>query len=234
MIANNTKSLAHLTLLTEALDLDNYQSNIQIDKSGEKKYYIEGIFIQCNVLNRNNRIYPKDVIRYDVESYIENYVKQHRAVGELGHPNSPEINLPLISHKFVSLRENGNDYVGKAEIISAGMGLIAKGLMDAGVKLGVSTRAVGTVTPNKLGQNVVSKDFHLISAGDIVYEPSAPSAFVENLMEHSSWIWENGVLKEESLESAKNRVDYLSKTRQLQDSELSAVLKWVINNNKGY
>lgn len=226
----STTSNKTVSLLTEAIDFDNYQANVQVNKdTGDKKYYIEGIFIQCNVLNKNNRIYPKEVIQANVESYIENYVKQNRAVGELGHPSTPQINETLISHKFLYLRENGNDYVGKAEIISEGNGKIVRGLMDAGIKLGVSTRALGSTITNKLGQNVVSKDFRLITAGDIVFEPSAPEAFVENLMENKEWIWENGVLREEVLDIAKQRV----KTKNYE--ELSDVFSWIINNTiKGY
>lgn len=173
-----------MKLLKEVYDA---RVDIQEDaNTGAKKYFIEGIFLQANLQNRNGRVYPKDVLRKEVERYRSQFIDQNRALGELGHPEGPSINLHLVSHKIVGLWEEGDNFIGRAEVLDTPNGLIVKRLMDAGVKLGVSSRGLGTMKKVN-GVNEVQGDFYLATAADIVADPSAPSAFVNNIVEGLEW-----------------------------------------------
>ena len=190
-------------------------------RNGKKSLYIEGIFLQGNIKNRNGRMYPMETLQKEVGRYIKEQVKEGRAVGELGHPDSPTVNLDRVSHKIISLRESGSNFIGKAKILeSTPMGKIASGLLSEGVKLGVSSRGIGSLKPTKEGFNVVSDDFMLATAADIVADPSAPDAFVEGVMEGKEWVWEGTVLKERKAEEIKSAIDTLAGKKRLEDHKL--------------
>lgn len=176
------------------------------EKEGQKKFFITGPFIQTEQQNRNGRIYGRSIMEKEVKRYNEQYVNTNRALGELGHPDGPSINLDRVSHKIVSLQQEGNDFIGKAEILGTPMGVIARNLLESGVRLGVSTRGMGSVA-QKNGVTYVQDDFHLATAADIVADPSAPDAFVQGIMEGVEWVWDNGILKQQQIESYKNVVD---------------------------
>lgn len=161
----------------------------------EKQYFIEGVFLQADIKNRNGRVYPSEIMREETKRYVKEYVDTNRALGELGHPTNPSINLDRVSHKIVSLKEDGSNIIGRAKIMNTPYGKIVKNLMDEGVKLGVSSRGLGSLK-EKNGAKVVCEDFRLITAADIVADPSAPDAFVSNLMENKEWVWESGKLVE--------------------------------------
>lgn len=180
------------------------------DKDGKKNHYIIGKFMQAEVVNGNKRIYPKAIMEREVGRYNENYVTQNRAFGELGHPDTPKINLDRVSHLIVSLKPEGNDFIGKARILDTPFGNIAKGIMEGGGKLGVSSRGVGSLKPSN-GVNVVQDDYYLATAADIVADPSAPNAFVEGIMEEKNWIWESGIWKEQDLSEAKLQIERAAK-----------------------
>lgn len=167
---------------------ENVQYLTEITESGSKKLFIEGIFLVGDQVNRNNRMYKMDTLRKEVHRYTEELINNNRALGELGHPNTPSLNLERVSHKIVSLKENGNTFIGKALILETPYGQIAKNLIDNGVKLGVSSRALGTLSLNKEGYSVVNDDLKIFTAADIVADPSAPGAFVNGLMEDKEWI----------------------------------------------
>jgi hypothetical protein len=172
--------------------------------NGEKKFIIDGIFMQAEQVNRNRRIYPKTVLEKAVRKYVAEYVNKGRAVGELNHPEGPTINLDKVSHRITELQWNGNDVVGKALILDTPMGKIVKGLLEGGCQLGVSSRGMGTVA-SKNGQTFVNDDF-VLSTVDIVQDPSAPSAFVNGIMEGVEWIWDNGLLKAQQLEKYETEI----------------------------
>jgi hypothetical protein len=172
--------------------------------NGEKKFIIDGIFMQAEQVNRNRRIYPKTVLEKAVRKYVSEYVNKGRAVGELNHPEGPTINLDKVSHRITELQWNGNDVVGKALILDTPMGKIVKGLLEGGCQLGVSSRGMGTVA-SKNGQTFVNDDF-VLSTVDIVQDPSAPSAFVNGIMESVEWIWDNGLLKAQQLEKYETEI----------------------------
>jgi hypothetical protein len=172
--------------------------------NGEKKFIIDGIFMQAEQVNRNRRIYPKTVLEKAVRKYVAEYVNKGRAVGELNHPEGPTINLDKVSHRITELQWNGNDVVGKALILDTPMGKIVKGLLEGGCQLGVSSRGMGTVA-SKNGQSFVNDDF-VLSTVDIVQDPSAPSAFVNGIMEGVEWIWDNGLLKAQQLEKYETEI----------------------------
>tara|TARA_B100001964_G_scaffold195533_1_gene219630 strand:- start:14590 stop:15234 length:645 start_codon:yes stop_codon:yes gene_type:complete len=165
------------------------------EKDGEKKLYIEGVFLQSEVKNRNGRVYPFKVLDNEVKRYNEEYIKPGRALGELGHPDGPTVNLDRVSHRIVSLKAEGNNFIGKAHILDTPNGKIAKSLLGEGVKLGVSSRGMGTLDKQE-GVAYVMDDFMLATAADIVADPSAPDAFVNGIMEGKEWVWNNGILKE--------------------------------------
>tara|TARA_B100000287_G_scaffold179119_1_gene169099 strand:+ start:1859 stop:2506 length:648 start_codon:yes stop_codon:yes gene_type:complete len=185
-----------MKLITETInDGINY---LVEEKNGKKSQYIEGVFLQAELKNRNNRVYPVNILEREVNKYIEEHVNRDRAVGELGHPDGPTINLDRVSHRIVSLRKEGNNFIGKARILGTPMGKIAKQLLDEGVRLGVSSRGLGTVERRE-GTSFVRDDFMLATAADIVADPSAPDAFVDGIMEGKEWVWSNGVVKEEKV-----------------------------------
>ena len=170
-------------------------------KTGKKNMFIEGIMLQTEVKNKNGRIYPKEVMQKEVKRYTKEYIDNNRAYGELGHPEGPTINLERTSHLITSLREDGNNFVGKAKILSTPMGNIVKNLLDDGARLGVSSRGMGSLKASnaKGGVQMVQSDFQLATAADIVADPSAPDAFVDGVMEGVEWIWDNGVIKAQKI-----------------------------------
>lgn len=195
-----------MKLITETIE------NIKViteERGGKKNLYIEGVFLQAELKNRNGRMYPMDTLNREVGSYNENYVAKGRALGELGHPDSPTINLDRVSHKIVSLRAEGTNFIGKAQILETPMGKIAKSLLESGVTLGVSSRGIGSIEERN-GVNVVKDDFMLSTAADIVADPSAPDAFVQGIMEGKEWIWNNGMLEEKVINSYRRAINNAS------------------------
>ena len=189
-------------------------------RNGKKSMYIEGIFLQGDLQNRNGRMYPINVLRKEVARYTENHIQKGRALGELGHPDGPTVNLDRVSHKITSLKESGSNFIGKAKILSTPMGKIASSLIEEGVKLGVSSRGIGSLKPTREGVNVVSDDFMLSTAADIVADPSAPDAFVEGIMEGKEWVWDGGVLRERSAAKAYREINTLVTQKQLDEKKL--------------
>ena len=190
-------------------------------KNGKKSMYIEGVFLQGNIKNRNGRMYPMETLRKEVGRYNENHIQSGRALGELGHPEGPTVNLDRVSHKIISLRESGSNFVGKAKILNTPMGKIASSLIEEGVKLGVSSRGIGSLRPTKEGINVVGEDFMLATAADIVADPSAPDAFVEGIMEGKDWVWDGGVLREKFVERTYREINTLTTQKQLDENKLN-------------
>ena len=190
------------------------------EKEGKKNYFIEGIFLQAELKNRNNRMYPLKTLSKEVAKYDENYIQKGRALGELGHPDGPSINLDRVSHKIMSLKEDGNNFIGRAKLLDTPMGKVAKSLLDEGVKLGVSSRGMGSIRKEE-NCNVVMDDFMLATAADIVADPSAPDAFVDGIMEGKEWVWENGVLKESAVAEIKKEIDQATLIN-LQERKISA------------
>ena len=191
------------------------------ERNGKKNLYIEGVFLQGNIKNRNGRMYPMETLRREVARYNENHVVAGRALGELGHPEGPTVNLDRVSHKIVSLRESGSNFVGKAKILNTPMGKIASSLVEEGVKLGVSSRGIGSLQMNKEGCNIVGNDFMLATAADIVADPSAPDAFVEGIMEGKEWIWDGGILREKLAEQTQRKINTLVDQKRLEEHKLS-------------
>lgn len=177
------------------------------DIGGKTAYFIEGIFIQGNKKNRNGRVYPMDVLAEEVQNYTESYINKKRAFGELGHPDGPTINLDRVSHMIVELRQQGDNFIGKAKIMDTPNGKIVKCLMDEGAQLGVSTRGMGSLKPNSRGFQEVQNDFTLATAADIVVDPSAPDAFVNGIMEGVEWVWDNGILKASEVEAIQESIE---------------------------
>ena len=191
-------------------------------KNGKKNLYIEGVFLQGNIKNRNGRMYPMETLQKEVGRYIKEHVDTGRALGELGHPDGPTVNLDRVSHKITSLKESGSNFIGRAKILeSTPMGKIASSLLSEGVKLGVSSRGIGSLKPTREGFNVVGEDFMLATAADIVADPSAPDAFVDGIMEGKEWIWEGTILRERKAEEIKNKIDTLAGQKQLEEHKLS-------------
>jgi hypothetical protein len=190
-------------------------------KNGKKSMYIEGVFLQGNIKNRNGRMYPMETLRREVGRYNENHVQSGRALGELGHPDGPTVNLDRVSHKIVSLRESGSNFIGKAKILSTPMGKIASSLIEEGVKLGVSSRGIGSLKQTREGVNIVGDDFMLATAADIVADPSAPDAFVEGIMEGKDWVWDGGILREKYAEKTYKQINTLVDQKQLDEQKLS-------------
>jgi len=189
------------------------------NKNGKKSLFIEGVFLQGNIKNRNGRMYPMETLRREVARYNENHVLQGRALGELGHPDGPTVNLDRVSHKIVSLRESGSNFIGKAKILSTPMGKIAESLISEGVKLGVSSRGIGSLRMTREGINVVGEDFMLATAADIVADPSAPDAFVEGIMEGREWVFDGGILREKLVEKTYKRINTLVDQRTLDENK---------------
>ena len=198
-------------------------------KNGKKSLYIEGVFLQGDIKNRNGRMYPMETLRREVARYNENHVQSGRALGELGHPDGPTVNLDRVSHKIVSLRESGSNFVGKAKILGTPMGKIAQSLIDEGVKLGVSSRGIGSLKMTREGTNVVGDDFMLATAADIVADPSAPDAFVEGIMEGKEWVWDGGILREATARKTYKQINTLVTQRQLDEKKLDLFNDFLAN-----
>ena len=195
------------------------------EKEGKKNYFIEGIFLQSEIANKNGRMYPFKTLQREVAKYHENFIRQGRALGELGHPEGPSINLDRVSHKIERLSEDGNNFVGRAKILDTPNGKIAKSLLDEGVRLGVSSRGMGSLKKESTC-NVVQDDFMLATAADIVADPSAPDAFVDGIMEGKEWIWDNGILKESAIAQIKDEIDQATLIN-LQERKVSAFEKFL-------
>ena len=215
-----------MKLITE--QIDDVEVIVE-NRNGKKAMFIEGIFLQGDIQNRNGRMYPMDTLRREVTRYNESFVQSGRAVGELGHPEGPTVNLDRVSHKIVSLTESGSNYVGKAKILSTPMGKIAQNLIDEGVKLGVSSRGLGTLAVNNEGVKIVSDDFTLATAADIVADPSAPDAFVQGIMEGKDWVWDGGVVREQLAKRTYKQVNTLVDNQQLEENKLKLFNQFLSN-----
>ena len=191
------------------------------EKDGKKSTYIKGVFLQTEITNRNGRMYKFDTMNREVTKYNEEFVNRGRALGELGHPEGPTLNLDRVSHKIVELYPEGTNFMGKAKLMDTPMGKIAKSLLDEGVQLGVSSRGLGSI--KKEGNcSVVADDFILSTAADIVADPSAPDAFVEGIYEGREWVTVDGKIKERQIEEIKAAIDNAPTPRELQERKLSA------------
>ena len=214
-----------MKLITEMVDDDCVEFITEQGANGQKDHYIKGIFMQAEQKNRNGRIYPKNVLDEQVKKYVESYVDQNRAFGELGHPDGPVVNLERVSHMIKELNEEGNNWIGKAKIMDTPYGKIVKNLIDEGAKLGVSSRGMGSLK-NVRGTNVVQDDFYLATAADIVADPSAPEAFVQGVMESKDWVWDNGVIKEREIEAYKNEINR-AKLKELEEAKLKVFKSFI-------
>ena len=198
-------------------------------KGDKKRMYIEGVFLQGEIKNRNGRMYPISTLSKEVNRYNESFVKKGRALGELGHPEGPTVNLDRVSHKITSLVQEGNNFRGKAQLLSTPMGKIAQNLIGEGVTLGVSSRGVGSLKEDVRGCKVVGEDFMLATAADIVADPSAPDAFVSGIMEGKEWIWEGGILREQLAEKTQKRINTLVDQRKLEEQKLNLFNEFLSN-----
>ena len=198
-------------------------------KGAKKKMYIEGVFLQGEIKNRNGRMYPMATLTKEVGRYNESFVKKGRALGELGHPEGPTVNLDRVSHKITSLVQEGNNFRGKAQLLSTPMGKIAQNLIGEGVTLGVSSRGVGSLKEDLHGCKVVGEDFMLATAADIVADPSAPDAFVSGIMEGKEWIWEGGILREQHAQNIKDRINALGGHQKLEEHKLNLFTEFISN-----
>ena len=213
----NLQEMLKMKLITEEIE------SVQViteGKGADKKLYIKGPFLQTEKVNRNQRIYRLPVMQKEVKRYNEQYVRKGRALGELGHPDGPTVNLDRVSHKIVSLEQNGNNFIGKAQILSTPMGKIAESLLKEGVTLGVSSRGIGSVVQTREGYAEVGEDFMLATAADIVADPSAPDAFVSGIMEGKEWVWEGGSLREQLVEKTGKRINTLVSQKRLDEHKL--------------
>ena len=210
-----------MKLISEFNDYGVQPVIVEQNEKGEKDYFIEGIFMQSEIKNRNGRIYPKEVIQKEVKRYNKEFVEKKRAFGELGHPEGPTINLDKVSHMIEKLEEDGNNFVGRAKILSTPNGQIVKNLIDDGAKLGVSSRGLGSLE-SKGNAQYVKDDFQLATAGDIVADPSAPEAFVEGIMEGVEWVYESGILKAKDLDQMQKDL----KTARLNKLEATKLNLW--------
>jgi hypothetical protein len=206
-----------MTLIRETVENVKYLT--EASENGKKHLYIEGTFLVGDTVNRNNRMYKMDTLRGEVERYTEQYIKTNRALGELGHPDTPSINLERVSHKIVSLQEEGNTFYGKALILDTPYGQIVKNFIDNDVSIGVSSRALGSVMQTKEGYNLVQDDLKLATAADIVADPSAPGAFVNGIMENKEWMFVEGKFVEADFDNAKKQIQRAS-SRQVEEVAL--------------
>ena len=213
-----------LKLICEVNEDINYITE-EKDEDGKKSYFIEGVFMQGDIKNRNGRMYPKEVLAKEVSRYNKEYVEKKRAYGELGHPQGPTINLERVSHMITELKQDGSNFMGKAKIMTeTPYGAIVKSLMDEGAQLGVSSRGMGSLKAGKAGAQEVQKDFYLATAADIVADPSAPDAFVNGIMESKERVWENGIIREATI------ADYETEIKKASKSELESVKLKVFEN----
>ena len=211
-----------MRLIAEEITEVNFLSE---EKEGKRSHFIEGVFLQSEIENKNGRKYPFKTLEREVAKYDESYIRKGRALGELGHPDGPSINLDKVSHKIESLRAEGNNFIGRAKILDTPNGRIAKSLLDEGVRLGVSSRGMGSLKQQE-GCNVVQDDFMLATAADIVADPSAPDAFVDGIMEGKEWVWDNGLLKESAVAQIKQEIDEATLIN-LQERKVSAFSKFL-------
>ena len=215
-----------MKLITEEIE----QVEVIVEsRNGKKNLFIEGVFLQGEIKNRNGRMYPMQTLAREVGRYNENFVEKGRALGELGHPDGPTVNLDRVSHKIVSLKESGNNFIGKAKILSTPMGKIASNLLGEGVKLGVSSRGVGSLNKTNEGYSVVGEDFTLATAADIVADPSAPDAFVDGIMEGKEWVWDGGILRERLATRTYKRINTLVDQRKLDEQKLNVFEDFLAN-----
>ena len=215
-----------MKLITEEIE----QVEVIVEnRNGKKNLFIEGVFLQGEIKNRNGRMYPMQTLAREVGRYNENFVEKGRALGELGHPDGPTVNLDRVSHKIVSLKESGNNFIGKAKILSTPMGKIASNLLGEGVKLGVSSRGVGSLNKTNEGYSVVGEDFTLATAADIVADPSAPDAFVDCIMEGKDWVWDGGILRERLATKTYKQINTLVDQRKLDEKKLSVFEDFLAN-----
>ena len=189
------------------------------EKDGQKSTYIKGVFLQTEITNRNGRMYKFDAMNREVQKYNEEFVKRGRALGELGHPDGPTINLDRVSHKIVQLTPEGTNFMGKAKLLETPMGKIAKNLLEEGVQLGVSSRGLGSIKREGTTQ-IVADDFIRSTAADIVADPSAPDAFVNGIMEGKEWVWEGGTLREQLASHTMKRINTLVDQKRLEEKKL--------------
>lgn len=199
------------------------------EKNGVKSLFIEGIFLQADRPNRNKRLYEMRTLEREVKRYNENFIQKGRALGELGHPDGPTLNLDRVSHKIVCLERKGSNFVGKAKILETPMGKIASSLLGEGVMLGVSSRGVGSLIPTNEGYSLVGEDFMLATAADIVADPSAPDAFVNGIMEGKEWCWEGGILREKAAEITKRKINTLVDQKRLNEQKLNLFNEFLSN-----
>ena len=199
------------------------------EKDGKKSLFIEGIFLQADKPNRNKRMYEMRILEREVNRYNDSFITKGRALGELGHPDGPTVNLDRVSHKIVDLHREGSNFVGKAKILETPMGKIAASLLGEGVSLGVSSRGVGTLKPTNEGYSVVGEDFMLATAADIVADPSAPDAFVQGIMEGKEWVWDGGILREQLAEKTQKRINTLVDQKALDEQKLNLFSEFLSN-----
>ena len=215
-----------MKLITEEISSVKF---ITEGKGAKKKMYIEGVFLQGEIKNRNGRMYPINTLSREVGRYNESFVQKGRALGELGHPDGPTVNLDRVSHKIVSLKQEGNNFIGKAQLLDTPMGKIAKSLIDEGVTLGVSSRGVGSLSTTNEGHKIVGEDFMLATAADIVADPSAPDAFVSGIMEGKEWVWEGGILREQLAEKTKKSINTLVDENRLAEHKIGLFQDFLSN-----
>ncbi|BCV02989.1 MAG: hypothetical protein CM15mV59_1120 [Caudoviricetes sp.] len=215
-----------MKLITEEISSVKF---ITEGKGAKKKMYIEGVFLQGDIKNRNGRMYPVTTLAKEVGRYNESFVQKGRALGELGHPEGPTVNLDRVSHKITSLRQEGNNFIGKAQLLETPMGKIAKSLIAEGVTLGVSSRGVGSLKEDNKGCKVVGEDFMLATAADIVADPSAPDAFVSGIMEGKEWVWEGGILREQLAQKTEKRINTLVDQKRLEEHKLNLFNDFLLN-----
>jgi len=214
-----------MKLICEVNEDIQYISEAKED--GKKQYFIEGVFMQGDIKNRNGRVYPAEVLDKEVQRYNETYVNKKRAYGELGHPQGPSINLERVSHMITELKRDGANFMGRAKIMTeTPYGAIVKSLMDEGAQLGVSSRGMGSVKQNKQGIAEVQNDFYLATAADIVADPSAPDAFVQGIMENKEWVWENGVIREATIADYQNEIKKASRS-ELEEAKLAVFTDFI-------
>lgn len=215
-----------MKLITEINESIEYIAEAKED--GGKDYFIKGPFMQANIKNRNGRMYPAEVLDKEVNRYVAENVAKNRAYGELGHPTSPTINLDRVSHMIKELTRDGDNFIGKAKIMTeTPMGRIVKNLMDEGASLGVSSRGMGSLK-NKSGVAEVQNDFYLATAADIVADPSAPDAFVEGIMEGKEWVWDNGIIREATINDYKEEIEK-APSKDLTETKLKVWSKFLSN-----
>jgi hypothetical protein len=211
-----------MKLIRESIEEVKYIT--EASENGKKNLYITGPFLVYDKPNKNNRVYSKDTLSKEVSRYNEEFVKTNRALGELGHPDTPSLNLERVSHKIISLEDNGEAFIGKAMILETPYGQIVKNFIDSGVNLGVSSRGMGSLTQTKEGYNLVQDDFRLATAADIVADPSAPGAFVNGIMENKEWLFVDGRFVEADIDSAKKQI------RQASSKDLERVALQLFEN----